>query len=105
MTLYILVYFKLGWYVLACSRLVYCVLVYSDLVYYVLVYFKYTMCHIIYCYIKYRPGFGARILYTMLRIKLGCHVLSHTLYQYICGPSFRPELPICQNLGHPSDFL
>lgn len=47
---------------------------------------------------KYRPSFRARILYTMLRIKLGYHVLSYTVYQYMPAvPILGPNFPACQN--------
>lgn len=50
--------------------------------YNILVYSKshYTMYHhTMYREVKYCPSFRARIPFTMLRIGLGCHVLSHTI--------------------------
>ena len=36
---------------------------------------------LIYWYIKYCSRFGTRILRSIIGIRLGCHVLSHKLYQ------------------------
>jgi len=41
----------------------------------------------------------------MLQIKLGYHVLSHTMYQYMPAvPILGPNFSACQNLGYPFGF-
>ena len=48
-------------------------------------------------YTKYHPSFGTRILHTILGIRLGCHVLSHNMYQYM--PVLRISIRLKLNYG------
>jgi len=47
--------------------------------------YQYIVYHtyIISWYTKYHPSCCTRILRTILGIRLGCHVLSHNMYQYM----------------------
>jgi len=64
---------------------IFCVLVY------------YVLCYIIYWYVEYRPSFRPRTLCTMLWIKLGHHVLSHTIYLDMRAVTILgPNIETCQ---------
>ena len=45
-----------------------------------------VLYRIIYWYIKYHPNFSARIPGTILKVRLGCYILSHNIYQYMPSP-------------------